>query len=174
MIQRLVFRAQKQLSVYHSSLLFTLTEHVKSAYELDHAEMFEGGLFLSLHAVQNHVKSIKRCKKQKHSGLKTWTYDSYKMFLFLVKICCFKNLLQIYNCTQSHQWGKKIRNKVFNGEKVLEPQPVYQTFMFRIRSTGPKQVTTLKMQSRLSVQYCIKLNNGFVSVRACSVLDQAP
>lgn len=71
--QQLSFEAQKQLPVYHSSLLFTLTEHVKSAYELHHSEMFEGGLFLCLHAVQNHDKSIKRCKKKKkkHSGLKT-------------------------------------------------------------------------------------------------------
>lgn len=57
---------------------------------------------------------------------------------------------------------------------VLELQTVYRTFMLRIRSTGPKQVTTLKIQSESSVQYCIELNTGLVSVRACSVLNQAP
>lgn len=69
--QWLSFRTQKQLPVYHSLLLFTLTKHLKSVYELDHSKMLEGGLFLSLHAVQNHDKSIKRHKRQKHSGLKT-------------------------------------------------------------------------------------------------------
>lgn len=61
--QRLSFRAQKQLPVYHSSLLFTLAEHLESSYELDDSGMFEGSLFLTLHAVQNHDKSIKRRQK---------------------------------------------------------------------------------------------------------------
>lgn len=68
--QRLSFREQKKPPVCHPLLLFTLTEHVKSAYELDHSGTFEGVLFLSLHAVQNHDKSIKRCNKTKAFGPK--------------------------------------------------------------------------------------------------------